>query len=102
MDKAHILVTVNLDPVPGAFHTTEKVHDYFTHLMERSIPHYEPVVELVGPVTLTEDQREELVRWLMKLQTMISRIAMGHDDPTKSRTFNDCVDEILAIINQEA
>jgi hypothetical protein len=44
-----ITVEVNLDPIPGAFHTErsakEAVQDICRHALAERIPHYEPIVE---------------------------------------------------------
>ena len=45
-----ISVNVDLDPVPGAFHTKESAHEIVAHILEDTlntrIPHYNPSVHM--------------------------------------------------------
>lgn len=46
MDRERIMlsVMVDLDPVPGTFHTPESARDSVQAILLSSIPHYEPIV----------------------------------------------------------
>lgn len=48
MKRERILlnVMVDLDPIPGAFHTADSAEDNIQALLLSSIPHYNPVVVL--------------------------------------------------------
>jgi hypothetical protein len=41
-----LIVKVDLDDVPGAFHTAEQAQRTIQYLLDQSIPHYNPEVEL--------------------------------------------------------
>jgi len=43
--KTVLLVQVNLDPVPGAFHTPQSAMSHIQTILDSSIPHYEPEVK---------------------------------------------------------
>jgi len=53
MDRKRVtlLVTMDLDPVPGAFHTESSAVDQTQRIMSQMIPHYNPEV-LVAPDSL--------------------------------------------------
>lgn len=44
--KARFVVEVELDDVPGTFHTPESAEIVIRHILDNSIPHYNPEVEL--------------------------------------------------------
>lgn len=41
--RIQILVEVDLDPVPGSFHTGENTQEHIQHMLDGAIPHYNPV-----------------------------------------------------------
>lgn len=40
-------VEVDLDPVPGAFHTKERAELAVQYILKNAIPHYNPTVKIV-------------------------------------------------------
>ena len=46
MDRERIKleVYVDLDPVPGAFHSKESTRNHVDRILKTTIPHYNPVV----------------------------------------------------------
>ena len=48
MATAELRVKVNLDPVPGAFHTPDSARDGVQQMLDDRIRHYEPEVSLVS------------------------------------------------------
>lgn len=48
MARITLLVDVELDPVPGAFHTPESAERNIQNILSRMIPHYKPTVTLSG------------------------------------------------------
>ena len=49
-DRVALLVWVDLDSVPGAFHTHESAQANVQAILERSIPHYKPETHLAAKV----------------------------------------------------
>ena len=45
-ESATLTVTVELDGMPGAFHTKEYAQEYIQWLLNNNIPHYNPKVIL--------------------------------------------------------
>ncbi len=45
--RVKLIVEVDLDPVPGAFHTKESAVFYVQSILMRSIPHYDPSTDLL-------------------------------------------------------
>lgn len=45
--RVYVIVSVDLDPIPGAFHTVEDAEMRIYGLLERSIPHYNPKVQRI-------------------------------------------------------
>lgn len=45
-DKIKLEVWVNLDPVPGLFHTKESARQVVSDILRDQIPHYNPSVAL--------------------------------------------------------
>ena len=43
--KTVLLVQVDLDAVPGAFHTPESARVHIQNILSNAIPHYEPEVK---------------------------------------------------------
>lgn len=52
------MILVDLDPLPGSFHTQESAQNWVGLTLRRAIPHYNPIVSLapasVQPYTLVE------------------------------------------------
>lgn len=44
MDRIVLEVAVDLDALPGAFHTSESAQEHVQAILLSSIPHYNPVV----------------------------------------------------------
>lgn len=42
--RVMIEIAVDLDPIPGAFHTEESARQHVESILLSSIPHYNPVV----------------------------------------------------------
>lgn len=42
-------VTINLDPIPGAFHTPADVQQRIERILVEMIPHYKPTVSIRYP-----------------------------------------------------
>lgn len=42
--RVTLTVQVDLDPVPGTFHTKESAVEQVQHILYSSIPHYRPLV----------------------------------------------------------
>ncbi len=57
MRKAFV-VYVDLDPVPGVFHTQESAQNALTHILRESIPHYNPMVSL-APLHMQAPSNDE-------------------------------------------
>lgn len=49
-DRVALIVWVDLDAVPGAFHTHESAQANVQAILERSIPHYSPETHLAAKV----------------------------------------------------
>lgn len=47
--KVLIEVEVELDPVPGTFHTADSAKEQITRILNSAIPHYHPRVVNVRP-----------------------------------------------------
>ena len=49
MERERIMleVWVDLDPIPGAFHTKEKAELAIQYILNDRIPHYNPTVKVV-------------------------------------------------------
>lgn len=43
-ERIKIEIAVDLDPIPGAFHTKESAEDAVLAILLSRIPHYDPVV----------------------------------------------------------
>lgn len=43
-DRIKLEVWVNLDPIPGTFHSKESAANIISALLNSSIPHYKPTV----------------------------------------------------------
>ena len=43
-----LIVTVTLDPIPGAFHTAESAREIVQWILKERIGHYSPRVEIAG------------------------------------------------------
>lgn len=43
---ATLIVTIDLDPVPGSFHTVESAQEIVQAMLNSSIPHYNPDVQI--------------------------------------------------------
>lgn len=50
--RTRIFVEIDLDPVPGWGHNPTDHVQYVTDLLERSVPHYHPTVELDASTTI--------------------------------------------------
>lgn len=44
MPKIDLLVQVDLDPIPGAFHDEESARECLEAILRQRIPHYNPMV----------------------------------------------------------
>lgn len=47
MAKVKLQVEVDLDPIPGAFHTKEQARRDVAIMLTMQIPHYNPVVTII-------------------------------------------------------
>ncbi len=45
-DRVGLFVMVDLDPIPGAFHTAKQAEEAVQAILLNAIPHYAPVVVL--------------------------------------------------------
>lgn len=45
-ERVSLIVVVDLDPVPGAFHDVASARYHVESILKGSIPHYDPVVEI--------------------------------------------------------
>lgn len=45
-ERIKLEVYVNLDPVPGTFHSKESARNVVDRILKESIPHYEPMVSI--------------------------------------------------------
>lgn len=45
--RVDIIVTVDLDPIPGGFHTKEQAGDAILNILESHISHYHPDVTII-------------------------------------------------------
>lgn len=43
-------VTINLDPVPGSFHTVESAQEQVQAMLNSMVPHYKPTVAIKYPL----------------------------------------------------
>lgn len=43
--RARMTVIVDLDPVPGTFHTVESAEEQVRRILREAINHYHPIVE---------------------------------------------------------
>jgi len=59
-NKTYLIVEVNNDPFPGAFHTPEDVKLRVQHMLSDMIGHYYPVVHLAKEITYMEVINEHL------------------------------------------
>lgn len=44
--RIKLAVFVDLDPVPGAFNTSEDVQSRIQNMLDHSIPHYNPKIDI--------------------------------------------------------
>jgi hypothetical protein len=54
--RVKLAVYVDLDPVPGTFHSAESAQNTVRRLLKQSIPHYNPLVSIESYDT--EQQKE--------------------------------------------
>jgi len=47
--RIKLVVWVDLDPVPGTFHTPESAKENVQAILKSSIPHYNPMLEPLPP-----------------------------------------------------
>jgi len=47
MTRILLEVAVDLDELPGAFHTPESAQDHVQAMLHNMIPHYNPVVKIL-------------------------------------------------------
>lgn len=46
MTRVRMTVTMDMDMVPGAFHTTDSCVEILQYMLDNAIPHYHPSVQL--------------------------------------------------------
>lgn len=49
--RVTLTVEVDLDPIPGAFHTIENAAEHVQRMLDHAVPHYNPKVT---PVVLSQ------------------------------------------------
>ena len=54
-ERIRLEVEVDLDPVPGTFHTKESARDTTARILMEMIPHYHPAVSLTNYEVVTDD-----------------------------------------------
>lgn len=47
-ERIKLEVYVDLDSIPGAFHTTESARDFVEAILKQRIPHYNPTVSVTN------------------------------------------------------
>jgi hypothetical protein len=56
MARISLLIEMDTDPVPGAFHTLEDCAIRLQHMLGQNIPHYNPTVEVLHEATLPTER----------------------------------------------
>ena len=46
MARVRLVVYVDLDPIPGTFHTKESARDQVERILKETIGHYDPLVHV--------------------------------------------------------
>ena len=88
--RVTLLLTVDLDPVPGEFNTRESWKRQLQHRFQDMVPHYHPVVE-VGEEVLSNAALVELHKRLMGLEgyTEFLATAVVENYPNEIALAND-------------
>ncbi len=47
-ERVKFLVVMDLDPVPGMFHTWDSCEQFLRQTLKNSVPHYNPKVDYFG------------------------------------------------------
>ena len=87
MARIKLEVRVDLDPVPGAFHSADSAREIVEDILCRSIPHYYPVVS----IGISDPDEELLARaiddWFATeptpdgLASFVARVMAGQKPP---------------------
>lgn len=64
MPRVQIVVTINTDPVPGAYHDPEDIRKYIEHEVSRFPESYHGQVELAKPSDLNAIRMEDVIEIL--------------------------------------
>ncbi len=89
-NRVMLQVFVDLDAVPGEFHTREQACSALERLLKMAIPHYNPVV-------LNSAGREEALQALEELEEYGVAFANEGSGPGVDRTLQDVYNNVAVV-----
>jgi hypothetical protein len=88
-------VYLNLDPIPGAFHTADNARNHVAHMLRDSIEHYDPVVSVDSYDTSVSRPEQDTLR----LVGNDFIVCLEHDELYIPKMSEEDVAEFLAPTN---
>lgn len=84
--RTALLVYVDLDPVPGAFHTERSARDNLAGLLDNAIGHYNPIVAY-APDSVQPPNRPRPIEDSQEIQRPIANDPVAGSAPDNTATL---------------